>query len=103
MKPKAKQKPKIEPLGMQWETYAFLKSLLEEAKKQLERDYRKSIDFIPPEPHRPKTISGRERAHRIFSDAYAKLCKMGDELHTAAAATYKDHPRREMREFWGLE
>jgi hypothetical protein len=31
-----------------------------------------------------------------------ELEKMREELHDAAASSYKDHPNPEMRKWWGL-
>lgn len=88
---------------MSYETYAYLKSLIEQAENKLEKEYQVSCDFIPIEAPKRGQQTGRDKAHKIFSDAWAKLRNMREELHDAAACTYKDHPNPEMRKFWGLK
>jgi hypothetical protein len=98
-------KKTTEPLRMSYETYAYLKSLIEQQMIKLENDFRTACYFIPPQSLkgiRLGTPSGVDKAHNIFSKEHIKLKKMKDELHTAAASTYKDHPNPKMREFWGL-
>jgi hypothetical protein len=96
-------KRNTEPLRMSWETYFYLKKLIEQQMVKLEDDFRTAINFIPSEPvYRRRKKSGLEKAHDIFSKEYAKLRKMKEELHTAAASTYKDHPNPKMQKFWGL-
>lgn len=96
-------KKTTESLRMSYETYAYLKSLIEQQMAKLEDDFRRALNFIPSEPvYRRRKPSGIDKAHDIFSKEYAKLRKMKEELHTAAASTYKDHPNLKMKEFWGL-
>src|SRR5271157_1164127 len=91
------------PIRMTWPNYYYLRSLVEHQQEVLERNYHVALSFIPSEKFDPKRESGSDKAHRIFSDEYAKLNQIKDELHAAAASTYKDHPRKEMRQFWELE
>lgn len=97
------KKSKNEPQRMSYETYALLKALLEDHIQKLENKFRSACQFIPSEEIVNGKVSPLDRAQRIFSAEYANLQKMKIELHTAAAATYKDHPNPEMRKFWGLE
>jgi hypothetical protein len=103
-KPKPKRK-KPEPKRMSYYTYAYLKALIDKEKVKLERDYQRALTFIPSEPFNPKLEgrTARDKAHRIFSDEWAKFNELTEELHLAAQSMYKDHPRQEMREFWGLK
>ena len=88
---------------MSYETYVFLRTLLEEYMEKWEGKFRSACLFIPAEATKSGNLTGIERAHRIFMTEYMKLDKMKEELHTAAAATYKDHPSADMRKYWGLK
>lgn len=87
---------------MSYETYAYLKYLIETREQKLDLDFQTAINFIPSEmPKRGQ--SGLEKAHDIYRKEWRRLQDMKEELHDAAACTYKDHPNPEMRKFWGLE
>lgn len=88
---------------MSYETYVYIKSLIEKDVAGLDNDYMRAFRFIPSESYNPKKLSGMDKAQKIYSDEWAKRKKMSDEFHSFAAATYKDHPDPEMRKFWGLE
>jgi len=92
-----------EPQRMSYETYVFLRTLLEEYMEKWEGKFRSACLFIPSEATKSGNLSGIERAHRIFMTEHMKLDKMKEELHMAAAATYKDHPNADMRKYWGLK
>lgn len=88
---------------MSYETYAYLRSLVEDQQKKLEREYQTACTYIPTErPNRNKE-TGRDKAYKIFLESSAQLDRIKDELKAAAASTYKDHPNPEMRKFWGIE
>ena len=87
---------------MSYETYAYLRGLLESQEKKLERNYQIACGFIPSEPPKRGQKSGIEKAHEVFRREWRVLAEMKEELHDAAANTYKDHPSQEMRKFWGL-
>ena len=91
-----------QPIRMSYETYAYLKSLVEDQKKKLERDFQTACAFLPSPNFVVKGVSAMDRAHEVFRKHYADLNVIGEQLHAAAQATYKDHPNPEMREFWGL-
>lgn len=95
---KSKDKPR-----MSLDTYLYLNALIDENRRTIENSYRSALTFIPFEPYDPKVTSGVTKAHKIFMEWDTKLKKMKEELHLAAASTYKDHPRKKMREFWGLK
>lgn len=84
---------------MTYNTYEFLKQLLEVEKSKAHNDFRTFCSFLTPENY----PQGNEGGYQIYLDRYSNLRKMQAELHDAAAATYKDHPNPEMRKFWGLE
>ena len=88
---------------MSFETYAYLKSLLEAEELKLERGFQTACFFIPKEPPRKNEESGVEKAHRVFQQECAKIQNLKEELHDGAAASYKDHPSADMRTFWGLK
>lgn len=98
-----KPTPKPEPKRMSYYTYAYLKALVDREKVKMEQDFQRALIFIPSEPFRSDRQSGLEKAHKIFSDEWAKLNAITDELHLAAQSMYKDHPNPAMREFWGLK
>lgn len=81
---------------MSYPTYAYLRTLLEDQIEKLKNESRIALKYI-------SGISAMNNAHKIYTEQYLEFQKMLDELHVAAAATYKDHPLKEMREFWGLK
>ena len=87
---------------MPYETYAYLRSLVESQQRKLETEFQISLDYIPCQVVGGNKESGRDKAHKIFSDRYAELNAVKEALHDAAAWTYKDHPNKKMREFWGI-
>lgn len=83
---------------MTYETYIFLKSLLDNNIEKQKNDYLLALSFIPTGN---KYKAAQDAAHKIFQAEYSKRLKMAEELHQAAAEFYKNHPNKEMREFWG--
>lgn len=90
------KKSKEKKQRMSYETYAYLGELISKQMEVLENEFRIACGFVSQEP------SGVDKAHKIFMERHKKLRVMKDELHIAAAATYTDHPKKEMREFWGI-
>jgi len=88
---------------MSYDTYIQLKHLIEKDIQKLEDEYHTACRFIPNEPYVHGKPSGIDKAHKVWSEVYAKMKRMLEELHVAAGATYKDHPNKEIREFWGLK
>lgn len=88
---------------MSYETYAHLKYLIEEDMNKWQTEFQTACGFIPSESYVSGKKTGVDKAHDIFIDVYTKMRRMLKELHEAAGATYKDHPSKEMREFWGLK
>jgi len=95
--------PVQKPVRMSYETYAYLKSLVEDQKRKLELEFRMACNFIPSNSGVVKGLSGIDRAHEIFRKHQGELNKVEEELYAAVQAAYRDHPNKEMREFWGLE
>ena len=89
-------------MRMSYETYAYLRTLIDDQMMKLKHNYQIALDFIPSEPIKLRGKTGTDKATEIFREEYAKLMVVKEELHTAAASTYKDHPDEEMRKFWGL-
>jgi len=98
-----KPTPKKETVRMEFETYVYIKKLLEQSEAKLHRDYLTALEFIPAEPFTNYEKTGTFKAADIFRNESEKLSKMKKELHSAAGATYKDHPNIEMRKVWGLD
>ena len=90
------------PKRMSYESYAAIKKLIQVEKKRLEEHYQIACWFIPPEPYKYGKKSTLDKIHEVFTKHYHDLVVMENELHDAAAHTYKDHPNPEMRKFWGL-
>lgn len=88
---------------MSYDTYIQLRHLIEQDINKWEKEFQTACRFIPNEPYVHGKPSGVEKAHKIYTEVYAKMKRMLEELHVAAGATYKDHPNKEMREFWGLK
>lgn len=88
---------------MPYESYTVLRELVEQREQQLVDRYQSACNFIPPETPKRGVKSGLDKAHEIFSQEYRMLKQIKEDLHTAAQATYKDHPNPEMRKFWGIE
>lgn len=87
---------------MSYETYAYLRALLEIEEKTLHKNFLTACSFIPCEPPKKKEVTAREKAHAIFTKEWAKLRNMKEELHASAAFGYKDS-NPALRKFWGLE
>lgn len=86
-------------MRMSLETYTFLKGLLALKDQEAQTNYLIASRFI-------KNDDGgkaMEHANEVYQAERKRIGIMFDELHAAAASTYKDHPFKEMREFWGLE
>lgn len=88
---------------MPYETYAFLRALIEFRQEKLTEDFRSACNFIPSETPKDGGPSGINKAHKIFSKENAWMNQAKADLHSAAQATYKDHSSKEMRKFWGFE
>lgn len=89
-------------IRMPYDTYAYLRSLIEDQQKKLEKEFQTACGYIPSESAWGNKETGRDKAHKIFSKSSSQLDRMKKELTAAAASTYKDHPNTEMRKFWGL-
>ena len=87
---------KKDPIRISYESYAYLRALVEKDIVNLEREYHMACAFLSE----PKSISD---AHKNFMVALRKKRLAFDSLHLAASAMYKDHPNPEMRKFWCLE
>jgi hypothetical protein len=88
---------------MTYETYSFLTSCLDNQVVKLERDFQMALTFIPYESYKSGTVSGHEKAYKVFTTKCAELRRMKDELKAAVQMVYKNHPNPKMREFWGVE
>jgi hypothetical protein len=87
---------------MTYETYAFLKGLLDKQMEQLHHEYVVATDFIPPERPKDGQKSGVEKAHDVYVTKRHKLIQMQVQLQDAVRTQYADHPDLEMRKFWGI-
>lgn len=87
---------------MTYESYSYIRDLIEADIRELERHFQMACRFIPYE-YVNSGKSGVEKAHNIFSKRLLEINKAKDGLHVAAANMHKDHPNPEMRKFWGLE
>lgn len=88
---------------MSLDTYLYLCALIGRETDELGRSYQKACEFIPSEAPKRNTKSGLAKAHEIFAERSSVLRKMKHELDETAAASYKDHPNKKMREFWGVK
>lgn len=87
---------------MTWPTYYYLKSLVDAEQKKLENNFQTACFFVEP-GYPKKGKSATQKAHDIFSSEYGRLETVKKELHDSVAESYKTHPLKGMREFWGLE
>jgi hypothetical protein len=94
---------KPEPFRMEFQAYTSIKELIEQAEGKLERDYLTACQFIPIESSINYEKTAIAKANAIFHKELGRLRRMKESLHSAAALTYKDHPNKEMRKFWGVE
>lgn len=85
---------------MPYETYAFLRSLVEQRQELLTERFRSACDFIPTETPKNGVRSGIDKAAEIFRKENALMNQAKEDLHKAAQATYKDHPNPDMKRFW---
>ena len=99
VKPKSPVKPE-EHIRMEFESYLLLTQLLNAEGAKLEMDFLCACNYIPHEQYKHGQPSGIEKAHRIFQEKCHKLTIAKRQLQAAAAATYADHPNKEMRKFW---
>lgn len=97
---------KSAPFHMSYDSYAYLKALMEEAITKLTRNYQTACSFVPV----GQKVGGGKDAptmldvvHGNFMKELMKLKKIQEDLHSAAQATNKNHPNPEMRKFWGIE
>ena len=91
---------------MDFYSYTYLKNLLDDQLKKLEREFQTACNYIPSQTAveiRKGYPNALDKAHKIFSENHAQVTKIKNELHAVAAASYKDHPNPEMRAFWGLD
>lgn len=102
-----KKKTVDKPLRITYPTYAYLLGLIQQEEEILGRNFQTACTFIPSNLVLKKKQDGNETAiqvgHEIFRKKQAELEQMKRELRAAAQANYKDHPSKEMREFWGVE
>jgi len=93
-------------MRMTYDTYNFLKGLLDRELEQLHHQYVMALDFIPYENISSKKENGRksgtEKASDILRIRLTEIFKMKTELYEAARNMYVDHPDEEMRKFWGI-
>lgn len=89
-------------MRMSYNSFAVLRKLVESQICKLENEFHIACNYIPSEPYDPKKMSGIEKAHQIFMKEVAQYHDVLKDLHTMASESYKDHPNKEMREFWGL-
>jgi hypothetical protein len=87
-------------MRMSYETYLALKSLLMGEQQKLHKEYVIALGFLPYSGETYPVVT--ETAHKVYRDRQKMLTTQLEELHAAAAATYKDHPNPDMRKFWGL-
>lgn len=88
---------------MKYEQFSILRDLIEQAKKDLHQDYLKALHFIPVEPYHPTKKSAASKACDKFTKEYAVWEELDRSLFSVVQASYKDHPSKEMRQFWQLE
>lgn len=80
---------------MEYEYYERLRALINAEKNRLHDSYVKSLNFIKE--------GESEYAREVYNKEYRELMVLGEELHKAAAEPYRNHPKAEMRKFWGFE
>lgn len=94
------------PVRMSYQTYAYLKDLVEERRKLLQREYLNACRYIPPQPIadiRKRKKSGLDIANEIYREKDREFTIVLKELKAAAVASHKDNPNAALREFWGLK
>jgi len=89
-------KKKVESSRISYESYAYLRALVEKDIANLEREYHIACAFLS----KPQSLSD---AHKNFMLSLRPRKIAFESLHVAASAMYKDHPNPEMRKFWCLE
>ena len=90
---------------MSWPTYHYLRCLIEDQQRKLEREYQITFDYVPNTFQELKDwkVTPTEYARNVFNRRYSELKKMKEELSLALQDHYRDHPNKEMREFWGIK
>lgn len=85
---------------MTFETYSYIKFLLEKEKVSLEDLYR-NVLYMMGEGH--ETQAAKENAHRNFGARYKNLEDMLEQLRYAAGTSQGPNISEKMKEFWGLK
>ena len=85
---------------MSYATYAFLKAQIEIAQQKLLSEYHIALSFIP---ETSKSQRALETAHGIFRKRDREYENMKDELLAAVQDNHRNHPNKEMREFWMIK
>lgn len=85
---------------MTFETFSYIKSLLEKEKVSLESLYRNALYMIGDGR---ETDIARKNAYRNFTVRYKNLENMLEQLRYAAGMSHGPNIGEKMKEFWGLE
>jgi len=87
---------------MSYESYAYIKSLLDKQIENLEKEFQIACNYVSSEYYTDGS-NGHDRAYKVFQKEFQRLKRMKNELADAVKSQYKDHPKQEMRQFWGIE
>jgi hypothetical protein len=88
-------------MRMSYETYSALRSMLEAEQAKIHTEFVIALGFMPHESN-GKNVA-LDKANDVYMARRRAVTTQLEELHAAAAATYKDHPNPDMRKFWGLQ
>ena len=88
------------PNVMTFETYSYIRSLLEKDLYELDDLYRETLYMMGDGK---KVIPAKEVAHRNFSERHKRLKDMMEQLHYAAGMSNGPDMDDETNKFWGLE
>ena len=82
---------------MSYGDYRYIIDLIEVDEKRLEADYRASFSFISSQD-----LKATKNAYACYQKKAAIIRKAKQQFQEAVKASYKDHPSKKMREFWGV-
>ena len=81
---------------LSYETYVYVAALLVAECDKLEHEFKIASKYISS-----NNKHGKEEAYEIFQKKSAEVNKMIGELRAVIGYSYRNHPDKNMRNFWG--
>ena len=97
-----KKQTKTDSERFSYEEYVYVLNLLEKESKKLESNYLMSMEFMEDEPFDLDKKSNKEKAYDIYRKKLTSINRIKEKFNKTVSDSYKDHPNKEMRKFWGV-